>query len=90
MLEKSQIHGDNSGEQDDHSGGQIAIDVIRAAATSGETSQQFRLKKVVGSGHNAVDAVVTMLKCLKYVGVARLVAMDISTSSNGVPPGKDV
>jgi hypothetical protein len=44
--------------------------VIIAAATSGETSQQFRLKIVVGSGNNIEDV--------------RLVAMDTSTSSNGL------
>jgi hypothetical protein len=44
--------------------------VIIAAATSGETSQQFHLKIVVGSGNNIEDV--------------SLVAMDTSTSSTGL------
>ncbi|OEL14967.1 hypothetical protein BAE44_0024014 [Dichanthelium oligosanthes] len=74
MLVELQHHCNNGGDRDDVSGEKIEIDINRA--TAGETSQKFQLKIVVRSGCNAMDAVVSILECLKEIGDVRLAAMD--------------
>jgi hypothetical protein len=83
LLVESQLGGGNSGQKDDHSVGQIEVDITNKAA------QECRLKIVLGSGGNAMDAVVTILQYLKEIGDVRLVAMDTPSTSSGLPLEKD-
>ena len=55
---------------------ELDIDIDREACAVKETSQEFHLKIMVGSECNAMDAVVSILECLKEIGDVRLVAMD--------------
>jgi hypothetical protein len=73
----------NGGDPGDVSGKKIEvdIDINREASAVKETSQEFRLKIMVGSECNAMDAVVSILKCLKEIGDVRLVAMDTGSRS---------
>ncbi|KAK3140511.1 hypothetical protein QOZ80_5AG0401990 [Eleusine coracana subsp. coracana] len=91
MLVESPLHSDNGSEQDDYSSGeQIEVDISDKISAE-ETSQEFRLRIVVGSGRSAMDAVVAILQCVKEIGDLRLVAMDTgSSSSSGLPHEKDV
>ncbi|PUZ64369.1 hypothetical protein GQ55_3G138600 [Panicum hallii var. hallii] len=79
-LVELQHQCDDGGERDDVSDEQIEVDINRAAAAE-ETSQVFHLKIVVRSGCNAMDAVVSILECLKELGDVRLADMD--TGSRG-------
>jgi hypothetical protein len=89
MLIESQLRGGNGSQKDDHTVGQIEVDITNKAAQE-EASQECRLKIVVGSGGNiAMDAVVTILQCLKEIGDVRLVAMDTPSTSSGLPLEKD-
>jgi hypothetical protein len=73
----------NGGDPGDVSGKKIEvdIDINREACAVKETSQEFRLKIMVGSECNAMDAVVSILECLKEIGDVRLVAMDTGSRS---------
>ncbi|TVU17065.1 hypothetical protein EJB05_33076, partial [Eragrostis curvula] len=86
ILVDTQLHGDNAGQQDDYSGEQVEVDISRPV--SEETSQEFKMKVVVKSGCNAMDALVTILQSLKEIEDVRFVAMDTG-SSTGHPLGKD-
>ncbi|XP_066368787.1 uncharacterized protein [Miscanthus floridulus] len=69
---------DNGGDPGDVSGKKIEvdIDINRESCAVKETSQEFRLKIMVGSECNAMDAVVSILECLKEIGDVRLLSMD--------------
>jgi len=77
------LHHRNNGGEGDVSGKKIEVDINinREACAVGETSQEFRLKIMVGSECNAMDAVVSILECLKEIGDVRLVAMDTGSRS---------
>ncbi|GJN35815.1 hypothetical protein PR202_gb24622 [Eleusine coracana subsp. coracana] len=92
MLVESPLHSDNGSEQDDYSSGEQTEVDITDKTSAEETSQEFRLKIVVGSGRSTMDAVVAILQCAKEIGDLRLVAMDTGSSSgsSGLPHEKDV
>ncbi|CAN6349931.1 unnamed protein product [Urochloa humidicola] len=75
MLVESQRHSkNNGGDRYDVSDEEIEVDIDRA--TTEEMSQEFHLKIVIKSGCNAMDAVVSILECLKKIGDVRLAAVD--------------
>lgn len=73
MLVELQHHCNNGG---DVSGRKIQVDIDINREAERETSQEFHLKIVVGSECNAMDAIVSILECLKEIGDVRFVAMD--------------
>ncbi|CAD6272602.1 unnamed protein product [Miscanthus lutarioriparius] len=81
MLVELLHHRNNGGDPGDVSSKKIEvdIDINREAFEVKETSQEFRLKIMVGSECNALDAVVSILECLKETGDVRLVSMDMGS-----------
>lgn len=74
MLVQLQHHCNNGGDGDDVPRKNVVVDIDRESGD--ETSQEFHLRIVVGSECSAMDAVVSILECLKDIGDVRLVAMD--------------